>query len=155
MTYYNEAGTRLTETTFNDLTEDVTGEELVKFTADVYQSYTQGEGAGGFEGASRLAFVEGETVKQSMIDGLFETATFTSITPATGPAAGGTAVKIKGTDFSGTAGVTFDAVAATNFKVVDNTTITCTTPANTAGTSDIVIQDDAGNVTASAAFTFS
>jgi IPT/TIG domain-containing protein len=154
MTFYDASGTRLTETTFNALTDDVTGEELVKFNADVYQSYTEGEGAGGFEGASRLAFVTGEVVKQSMVDGLFETATFTSITPNTGAAAGGTPVVIKGDDFSGTAGVTIGGGAATNFKVVDNNTITCTTPAHAAGAVAVVIQDDAGDVTAAAAFTY-
>lgn len=155
MTFYNSAGTRLTETTLNALTDDPDDVPVLRvFTADVYQSYTIGEGAGGFEKASRLAFVEGQIVDQALIDGLFVTATFVSIAPATGPAAGGTAVTIKGTNLSGTAGVTFDTVAATSFVVVDNTTITCVTPANTAGTSNVVLQDDAGDVTASAAFTF-
>lgn len=152
MTFYNSSGTRLTKTTLLALTEEVTADTVRKFTEDVYQSFTQD--GGGFEGASRLAFVSGETATDSEIDGLFLTATATSITPATGPAAGGTPVTITGTNLSGTAGVTFDGVAATNFKVVNNTTITCTTPANTAGTSDVVIQDDAGNVTKSAFFTF-
>lgn len=154
MTFYDESGTRLTETTFDALTDDVTGEELVKFNADVYQSYTQGEGAGGFERASRLAFVTGEVVKQSMIDGLFETATIDTITPATGPAAGGTPVVIKGSDFSGAAGFTLGAVALTNFKVVDNNTITGTTGAHAAGAVAGVVQDDAGDVTEAAFFTY-
>lgn len=154
MTFYNESGTRLTETTFNALTDDVTGEDLVVFTGDVYQSYTQGEGAGGFERASRLAFVTGEVVKQSMVDGLFETATFESITPDEGAAAGGTPVVIKGNDFSGTAGATLGAVALTNFKVVDNNTITGTTGAHAAGAVSLVLQDDAGDVTEATAFTY-
>lgn len=154
MTFYNESGTRLTETTFNALTDDVTSSQMVKFTADVYQSYTQGEGAGGFEKASRLAFVEGQVVSQSMIDGLFETATIDTITPATGPAAGGTAVKIKGNNFSGAAGATLGGVALTNFKVVDNTTITGTTGAHAAGAVALIVQDDAGDVNEAAAFTY-
>lgn len=155
MTFYNESGTRLTETTFNALLTTPSNEPVLKeLTADVYQSYTEGEGAGGFEQASRLAFVAGQVVDQAMVDGLFETATFASISPVSGLAAGGTAVVIKGTDFSGTAGVTVGGVAATNFKVVDNTTITCTTGAHAAGAVAVVIQDDAGNVTASNAFTY-
>lgn len=154
MTFYNAAGTRLTETTFDALTDDVTGEELVKFNADVYQSYTQGEGAGGFERASRLAFVTGEVVKQSMIDGLFETATIDTITPVGGAAAGGTPVVIKGNDFSGAAGATLGAVALTNFKVVDNNTITGTSGAHAAGAVSLVVQDDAGDVTKTTAFTY-
>ena len=155
MTFYNAAGTRLTETTFNALlTNPDDAPVLKKVTANIFQSYTEGEGAGGFEKASRLAFVAGQVVDQDMVDGLFKTATFASITPASGLAAGGTAVTIKGTDFSGTAGVTIGGNAATNFKVVDNTTITCTTAAHTAGATAVVIQDDAGDVTAAGAFTF-
>lgn len=155
MTFYDANGTRLTETTFNALLTTPSGVPVLKkVTADVYQSYTEGEGAGGFEKASRLAFVTGQVVDQAMVDGLFETATFTSISPVSGLAAGGTAVTIKGTDFSGTAGVTIGGNAVTNFKVVDNNTITGTTAAHAAGATNVVIQDDAGNVTATNAFTF-
>lgn len=155
MTFYNAAGTRLTETTFNALLSSAPNVPVLKkVNADVYQTYTEGEGAGGFEGASRLAFVNGQIVDQAMVDGLFKTATFASITPATGLAAGGTAVTIKGTDFSGAAGVTIGGNAVTNFKVVNNTTITGTTAAHTAGAVAVVIQDDAGDVTAAGAFTY-
>jgi hypothetical protein len=155
MTFYNESGTRLTETTFNALLTDPADAPVLKeVTADVYQSYTEGEGAGGFERASRLAFVAGQVVDQAMVDGLFETATIDTITPATGPAAGGTPVVIKGTDFSGAAGFTLGAVALTNFKVVDNNTITGTTGAHAAGAVAGVVQDDAGDVTKAAFFTY-
>jgi len=145
MTFYNAAGTRLTETTLNALTDTVGALEVVEFTANVYQSFTQD--GGGFEKASRLVFVAGQRVPQSMIDGLFETATIESITPATGPETGGTPIVITGTDFSGAAGVTVGGVAATSFVVVDNETITATTPAGTVGDQDVVVADDAGNVT--------
>lgn len=154
MTFYNSAGTRLTETTINALTTPVTETAMVTFTADVYQAYTAGEGAGGFEKASRLAFVAGEKVLQSTIDGLFVTATVDTITPTSGLAAGGTAVTIKGNNFSGSAGVTVGGNAVTNFKVVNDETITGTTAAHTAGATDVVVQDDAGNVTKTGAFTF-
>jgi uncharacterized protein (TIGR03437 family) len=61
------------------------------------------------------------------------TPTVTSVTPNTGPAAGGTAVTIKGTNFASGATATFGGVSATNVVVVNNTTITCTTPAGTKG----------------------
>lgn len=152
MTFYNAAGTRLTETTMNALADTVTEAELVEFTADVYQSFTQD--GGGFEQARRLAFVTGQQVPQSMIDGLFKTATISTVTPATGAAAGGTPIVIKGTDFSGAAGVTVGGVAATSFVVVNNTTITCTTGAHAAGAVDVVVQDDAGDVTKTGGFTY-
>ena len=152
MTFYNAAGTRLTETTLNALADTVTEAELVEFSADVYQSYTQL--GGGFEKARRLAFVAGQQVHQTLIDGLFKTATITSITPATGPETGATPVVIKGTDFAGAAGVTIGGVAATSFVVIDNETITATTPAGLVGARDVVVADDAGNVTAAGGFTY-
>jgi uncharacterized protein (TIGR03437 family) len=57
--------------------------------------------------------------------------TVTAINPATGPAAGGTAVTITGTNFASGATVTFGTVAATSITVVNNTTITCNSPAGT------------------------
>jgi IPT/TIG domain len=152
VTFYNAAGTRLTETTLNALADTVTDVELVEFSADVYQSFTQD--GGGFEKASRLVFVASQRVPQSMIDGLFQTATITSVAPASGAAAGGTPIVIRGTDFSGASGVTVGGNAATAFVVVNNTTITCTTAAHTAGATDVVVLDDAGNVTSAGAFTF-
>jgi hypothetical protein len=152
VTFYNAAGTRLTETTLNALADTVTTLEIVEFTADVYQSFTQD--GGGFEDASRLVFVTGQRVPQSMIDGLFETATIDSITPETGPETGGTPIVIKGTDFSGAAGVTVGGVAATSFVVVDNETITATTPAGLVGARDVIVTDDAGNVTETGGFTY-
>jgi len=152
VTFYNAAGTRLTETTLNALADTVTAEELVEFSADVYQSYTQL--GGGFEKARRLAFVTGQQVHQTLIDGLFRTATIATITPSTGPETGATPIVIKGTDFAGAAGVTVGGVAATSFVVVDNETITATTPAGLVGARDVVVQDDAGDVTATGGFTY-
>ena len=155
MTFYNSAGTRLTEAQVNALTATPSNLPVYRqFTADVYQAYTEGEGAGGFEKASRLAFVTGEVVPQSVIDALFKTATFTSITPVSGAAAGGTAFTLKGTDLSGSAGVTIGGVAVTSFKVVNDTTITGVSGAHAAGAVAVVLQDDGGDVSTSAAFTY-
>ena len=57
------------------------------------------------------------------------TPTVTSVSPNTGPASGGTAVTIIGTNFAAGATVTFGGTAATNVAVVNSTTITATTPA--------------------------
>ena len=83
--------------------------------------------------------------------------TFTSITPATGPAAGGTPVTIVGTNFvsGGSSGVTIGGVAATNVVVVDSAHITATIPAGTAGTQNVVITNNDGQtVTATGAYTY-
>jgi uncharacterized protein (TIGR03437 family) len=67
------------------------------------------------------------------------TPTVSSVTPASGPAAGATPVTITGTNFAAGATVTFGGVAATNVTVVSNKTITCATPAGTAGAVTVTV----------------
>ena len=55
--------------------------------------------------------------------------TVSSVSPNNGPAAGGTAVTITGTNFAAGATVKFGATAATSVVVVSSTSITATTPA--------------------------
>jgi hypothetical protein len=59
--------------------------------------------------------------------------TVASVTPASGSTLGGTAVTIAGTNFAAGATVSFGGTAAANVVVVDNTSITATTPAHAAG----------------------
>src|SRR5271165_4069362 len=61
------------------------------------------------------------------------TPTVLTIEPSTGPTAGGTAVKIKGTEFVTPATVTIGGAAATEVVVVTPEEITAKTPAGTAG----------------------
>jgi hypothetical protein len=124
----------------------------VKITNPVWESYKL-PGEKGFTGR-RLKWYAGQEVSQADFDNAWAAATFTSVTPATGPAAGGTNVTIKGTNLRGVSNVTFNAVNATNIVVVDEETITCTTPAVAAGARTIVLVDDAGNVTAPSAYTY-
>lgn len=83
-----------------------------------------------------------------------EPITFAAVTPATGAAAGGTAVTITGKNFTRATGVTFGGVAATGFTVVSDTEITCTTGAHAAGAVDVVVLDPDGNGTDAGAFTY-
>jgi uncharacterized protein (TIGR03437 family) len=53
---------------------------------------------------------------------------FTSISPSSGPIAGGTKVTITGSGFTGSTVVTFAGTNATSFTVVNDTTITAITP---------------------------
>ncbi|WP_313545212.1 IPT/TIG domain-containing protein [Leifsonia aquatica] len=68
----------------------------------------------------------------------------TGVAPANGPETGGTAVTITGTGFTGTTGVTFGGTPATDVTVVDDTTITATTPAHAPGAVDVVVTTPAG-----------
>lgn len=154
MAYLDANGANLTKTELLAKATAQSTETVYEFDEDIYQSFTF-DNSSQFEGGRRLVFHEGQRVTASEIDALFKTATIDTITPATGPAAGGTNVVITGTDFSGAEGVTFGGTAATNFKVVSNTRITCTTPAKAAGAYDVVVQDDAGNVTETNGFTYS
>lgn len=80
--------------------------------------------------------------------------TLTSVTPSTGVAAGGTAVGLAGTNFTGATGVTLGATPATSFTVVSPTQITCTAPAHAAGAVAVVVQHPSGNATLPTGFTY-
>ncbi|NYK10676.1 hypothetical protein HNR14_002557 [Leifsonia naganoensis] len=69
----------------------------------------------------------------------------TSVAPASGPETGGTAVTITGTGFTGATGVTFGGTAGTAFTVVNDTTITVTTPAHVPGAVDVIVQHPNGD----------
>lgn len=86
------------------------------------------------------------------------------VNPASGTSAGGTSVTIKGIGFSGVgvggpsglgavSAVSFGGAAATSVVVVDDQTITCVTPAHSAGAVDVVIGSP-GRQTLPGAYTF-
>lgn len=78
----------------------------------------------------------------------------TSISPSSGPTAGGTTVTITGSNFSGTTAVTFGATAAAGFTVNSATQITATAPAGAAGTVDVRVTTLGGTSATSAADQF-
>lgn len=63
----------------------------------------------------------------------------TSVTPSTGAAAGGDAVVIAGTGFTGATGVLFGTFPATVFAVVSDTEIDVTSPVQNAGDVDVTV----------------
>jgi hypothetical protein len=154
MSFKDSNGNNLTKTELLALATAQAQEPLYLFNANVYKAFHQ-DGTKAFEGAEELMFHTGQIVPQSTIDALFKTATVTSISPATGAAAGGTAIVISGTDLSGTEGVTFGGTAATNVVVVSNQRVTCTAPAHATGAVSVVVRDDAGDVTVTSGYTYS
>ncbi len=80
--------------------------------------------------------------------------TVSSMSPTSGPVAGGTSVTITGANFSGTTAVTIGGAAATGVTVNSDTSITATTPAGTAGARDVVVTTAAGSGTGAGLFTY-
>lgn len=80
--------------------------------------------------------------------------TITSITPTTGPIAGGTVVEATGDNMGGSTGVTVGGTAATGFSVLSETKCRFTTPGmGTAGAKRVVVLNPAGNSTSAVDFT--
>ena len=79
--------------------------------------------------------------------------TFTSLSVASGYTPGGTVSTLTGTGLICTTGITVDGNAATK-SIVNDTSVTITTPAGTEGTKDVVVTTLGGAITAPAAFTY-
>jgi len=143
--YTDAAGANLTKTEVTALTTQTT--PLRVFSGKVYQKFTPRGAA--YESGTRLVYGPGSVLSQADFDGLFATATVTSVTPSTGlPAAGGTVVTIVGTSLGGVESVTFGGTAGTALTYVSDTSIKVTTPAKTAGVVAVVVVDDSGSVAA-------
>ena len=79
----------------------------------------------------------------------------TSISPSVGDSTGATSITITGTEFAAGVTVTVGGQPCTPVVVVSSTSITCTTPAGTVGTADVVVTNtDTGTVTSAGAFTY-
>ena len=75
--------------------------------------------------------------------------TITSISPTVGAVTGGTAVTVNGTNFFQEATIFLGTNACNNLTVISSTVITCTTPANAAGTVDVTITNIDGQTATS------
>jgi len=78
------------------------------------------------------------------------------VSPDSGPTGGGTAVTITGTDLSGATAVAFGSTPATSFTVNSSSSISATSPPESAAVVDVTVTTSAGTSTTSAAdqFTF-
>ncbi|MEU1416722.1 IPT/TIG domain-containing protein [Streptomyces sp. NPDC005731] len=68
----------------------------------------------------------------------------TGLTPAQGPASGGTVVTLTGTNLSGATAVRFDGIAAPTFTVVSATEISAVTPVHAAGAAAVTVTTPGG-----------
>ena len=80
--------------------------------------------------------------------------TVSSISPSTGPSAGGTFVTISGQYFTGATGVTIGGHAATSVSVSNDSTITCNTPSGNAGTASVLVTTPGGTNSANSLFAY-
>lgn len=158
---FNAAGTRLAKAAFPNTV--VPNPNLVTVTADVYAQASTDHGLTGvgatdtsLEGGTLvLKYRAGMVIPQTELDGHYPAATVPgALVPATGGVAGGTVVTITGTNLTGVSGVTFGGTPGTNLTIDSATQIRITTPAKSAAAVTVVIQDDSGDVTKAAAFTF-
>jgi IPT/TIG domain len=77
-----------------------------------------------------------------------------SISPTSGPVAGGTSVILTGTGLTGATRVTVGGNAATGLSVSSDTSMTFTAPAGAAGAAPVVVTTPAGVSGAATAFTY-
>lgn len=80
-----------------------------------------------------------------------------TLTPATGPAAGGTTVSISGSGFNDVTAVNFGGTVGVNFVRNNRNSITVKTPAHATGAVDVVLvrsTPKGGNVTKTNGFTY-
>jgi hypothetical protein len=158
MTVKNASNTTQTKTAVMALMVDVTPDhaKIYRFdgTVPLYNAFSH-EGDLAVESRRALAFVPGRTYTKAEIDRQYPSATVTSITPAAAAAAGGTSITFRGTNLTGVTAITLGGTAFTAVTVVDESTVTATTPAKSAGTYDVVLTDDSGTVTKTAAITTS
>ena len=78
----------------------------------------------------------------------------TSAAPSSGSTSGGTSITITGSGFTGTTGVTIGGAICAGLVVTSDTSITCTTPAGSAGPASVLITNGAGTNGANSLYTY-
>ena len=93
--------------------------------------------------------------EQTLIESLAVPPTLTHVGPTSGPTAGGTAVSIAGSGFTGTtgvSGVTFGGTDAESYTVVSDTQISAVTPPGSPGRVTVVVNAPGGTASRANAF---
>lgn len=152
MGLYRQDGTRITRAAFPAATLD---DPPVEVTEDVYVSESYGPGDGQPEGSKLfLLYRSGTVVQRSTVDRLFTAATIASISPAKGPAVGGTTVTIKGTSLDGVSAVAFAGAAGTDLHIRSASEMTVKTPPGVLGAVTVNLADDSGTISKANGFTY-
>jgi hypothetical protein len=80
--------------------------------------------------------------------------TLTAVTPASGPASGGTAVSLNGFNFSPNVSVSFGSTPAASVQFADSTRVVAVTPAHAPGAVDVVVGSGGQTTSLTGAFTY-
>jgi len=82
--------------------------------------------------------------------------TISSVSPGSGPSSGGTSVTVTGSNFTtaSATSVRFGGTLATSVTMVNSTTVTCNTPAHSAGLVDVQVSNAYGNNTLNNGFSY-
>lgn len=97
-------------------------------------------------GSRNFIYTDGAISKTTLITITIPTTpVVSSISPSSSTTDGGITVTITGSQLTGTTGVTFGGIAATNVTVVSDTQITVTNPANAEGEVVIVVTTSSGS----------
>jgi hypothetical protein len=147
-------GTLLSQTPGGTVLESVAETDpRVKVLIAVYED-TPYDGVDYPTQKKQLRFRAGQVIRQSEWDAEFEDPTISTVSPATGAAAGGTTITIVGTGFTTGTTVTVGGNAATSVVVKNDKKVTCVTAAHTAGATNVVVTTAAGSATKTNGFTF-
>lgn len=156
MTLVNAAGTPIAKAPGGTVIESVPeAEPRIKVLVNVYED-TPYDHVDFPTQKKQLKFRAGQIVKQKEWDAAFTAPTISTVFPAAGAAAGGTAVTITGNNFAPGATVTLEGgTAFTSIVVKSPTKITAVSPAKTAGQYDVIVTTTGGTATKTDGFTTS
>ena len=135
----------ITGTDFNDLTAVDFGTQAATITASSPTSLTVTDPAGAAGTVDVTVVTPSGTSATSVADQFTYEAppSVTSLSPVSGPIAGGAPVTITGTDFTATSAVDFGTAAGT-ITASSPTSLTVTAPAGAAGTVDVTVVTPSG-----------
>lgn len=122
-------------------TGSATDPKVTQAITDLQTRLTSDEGTESDQGAAILALAQKLAVSTPAPSTV---PVVTAISPANGSIAGGAAVTVTGTGFTGATSVNFGTVAATSFTVASDTSITAVAPALAAGPNDVTVVTPAG-----------
>jgi|GEM_PF-368800 len=117
-------------------------------------SLTATTAASSFQGNRSVTVTTPGGIASGLVFNYVPQPTVTTVSPASGPAAGGAVVTISGSNFSDATAVTFQGVAATSFTVDSDASITATTPAGTAGVAPVAVTATGGTGTRANGYTY-